>query len=306
MVNLSALFNLPPERALAFLKAKGLQLTGPYWELNGPDNSRVFTVAHLAKVDVLADIKEALETALRDGNTLEWTQERLTGLLQAKGWWGKGVWTDPVTGLQKDIQMGSLHRLETIYRTNLGNAYAAGRHRQAMEQIDRAPWVQYLAVRDHRTRPEHAALHGQVFRLDSPAWGVVAPKNSYNCRCRARYLSDRELVNRGLAPAEDVRILEREPPGKKPVDPTNGQFHQRWIQRGVSIADPNKPGERLTLWTDPGWDHLPGSDGQEQELIDKLMGKANLLGGGVLELVMVEIQAQMMRYSAEESGDVGL
>ncbi len=175
-------------------------------------------------------------------------------MLRAKGWWGKGVVVDPDTLEARVIQQGSLRRLQTIYRTNLQSAYMAGRLRQAQEQADRAPWAQYLAIRDAKTRPGHAALHGQVFRLDSPAWAVIAPPNGYNCRCRARYLSDRELAARGLKPAQDVRLLEREPPGKRPVNPLTGETPARWLQRGVSVPDPLNPNQRLTLWADPNWE----------------------------------------------------
>lgn len=290
MADLSALFKLRPDRAADYLLAKGLKLSGPYWELDGPQHSHLFTVANLAKLDVLADIKNAVQQAIDSGETEKWFKDRLVGVLQQRGWWGPGVSVDPVTLEAKIIQQGSLRRLQTIYRANLQTAYMAGRHRQALEQIDRAPWAQYLAIRDHRTRPAHAALHGQVFRLDSPAWAVISPPNGYNCRCRARYLSDRELANRGLKPAEDVRILEREPPGNRPVDPLTGETPARWLQRGVSVPDPRNPRDRLTLWADPGWDHLPGSTGAERALVDKLMATATTLSDGIREAVQAELR----------------
>lgn len=165
----------------------------------------------------------------------------------------------------------------------------AGRQRQAQEQADRAPWAQYLAIRGARTRPGHAALHGQVFRLDSPAWAVIAPPNGYNCRCRARYLSDRELAARGLKPATDVRVLERAPPGKRPADPLTGETPARWLQRGVSVPDPFNPNQRLTLWADQNWDHLPGSIGAERKLVDRMIRQADAVGDGVRELILADM-----------------
>ncbi|MFZ1573718.1 MAG: phage minor head protein [Chromatiaceae bacterium] len=266
------------------------------------------TLRNLAKLDVLADIKSAVQQAIDTGQTEKWFATQLVDVLKRKGWWGSGVRVDPDTLEAKLVQQGSLRRLKTIYGTNLQGAYMAGRHRQAMEQSDRAPWAQYLAIRDHRSRPAHAALHGQVFRLDSPAWAVVAPPVGYNCRCRARYLSDRELANRGLKPAEDVRILEREPPGRmkldpitgepvgtRPIDPLTGETPWRWIQRGVSVPDPLNPGERLTLWADPGWDHLPGSDGAERALVDKVMAKAATLSNGIKEVAVDALREQNLR-----------
>lgn len=280
MIDLSALFRLRPERAADYLAAKGLRLTGPYWELDGPQHSHVFTVAHLAKMDVLADIKAAVQGAIDAGETQRWFKQQLVETLQKKGWWGPGEWTDPLTGDTKMVQQGSLRRLETIYRTNLQSAYMAGRHRQAMEQIDRAPWAQYLAVRDSRTRPAHAALHGKVFRLDSPAWSCISPPTGYNCRCRARYLSDAELAARNLKPADDVRILEREVlrPDGLPIK-----------QRGVSVSDPSAEDGRATLWADAGWDHLPGSDGAERALAEVAMAKARELGAGILAQLIVAL-----------------
>ena len=301
--DLSALFRLRPDRAADYLLAKGLKLTGPYWELDGPAHSHVFTVANLAKLDVLTDIKAAVQGAIDQGQTEKWFKDQLVEVLQRKGWWGKAVTVDPDTMEARVIQQGSLRRLQTIYRTNLQSAYMAGRHRQALEQADRAPWAQYLAVRDAKTRPGHAALHGQVFALDSPAFAVIAPPNGYNCRCRARYLSDRELAARGLKPAEDVRVLEREPPGNRPVDPLTGETPARWLQRGVSVPDPLNPGERLIMWADPNWDHLPGSTGAERALVDKLMSTATQLGDGIKEAVLKELRRNGVLVAVPEVPD---
>lgn len=275
LTGLAALFRLRPDRAADYLAAKGFKLSGPYWEMDGPQHSHLFTVANLAKMDILHDIRGAVQQALDEGHHEKWFADQLVDVLKAKGWWGG-----------KD---GSLRRLHTIYATNLQTALMAGRHRQAMEQIDRAPWAQYMAIRDHRSRPAHAALHGHVFRIDSPAWKIISPPSGYNCRCSARYLSDRELEKRGLKPAEDIQILEREPPGKKPVNPLTGATPQRWIQRGVSVPSKTKPGERDILWADPGWDNIPGSDGAERALVDRLMAKATDLGDGVRMAVQAGI-----------------
>ncbi len=277
LTGLAALFRLRPDRAADYLAAKGFRLSGPYWEMDGPQHSHLFTVANLAKMDVLTDIRSAVQKALDEGLTEKWFADQLVDVLKAKGWWGG--------------RDGSLRRLHTIYATNLQTALMAGRHRQAMEQKDRAPWAQYMAIRDHRSRPAHAALHGQVFRIDSEAYSVVAVPNGYNCRCQMRYLSDRELEKRGLKPAEDIQILEREPPGKKPVNPLTGATPQRWIQRGVSVPSKTKPGERDILWADPGWDNIPGSDGAERALVDRLMAKATDLGDGVRMAVMAMLAA---------------
>ena len=263
-------------------------LTGPYWELDGPAHRRNFTVANLAKLDVLGDIKDAVQGAIDTGQTERWFRQQLEGTLRQKGWWGPQVQVDPDTMEARIVQAGSLRRLQTIYRTNLQSAYMAGRHAQAMEQADRAPFAQYLAVRDSRTRPSHGALHGKVFRLDSPEWSVISPPNGYNCRCRARYLSSRELDQRDLKPETDVRILQRTPE-KPPADRLTGESPARIIERGVSVPSRARSGERDVLWADRGWDHLPGSDGAERGLVTKALARARPIGDGVREAVVASL-----------------
>jgi len=106
-----AAFRMAPERAASYLRDKGLQITGPYWELDGPQHSRVFTVANLAKVDVLADIKRAVQQAIDDGTTERWFRRELEGVLRRKGWWGPAVEVDPATQEARIVQQGSYHRL---------------------------------------------------------------------------------------------------------------------------------------------------------------------------------------------------
>ena len=71
-----------------------------------------------------------------------------------------------------------------------------------------------------------------------------------------------------------------------------GDTPQRWIQRGVSVPSKTKPGERDILWADPGWDNIPGSDGAERMLVDRLMAKATDLGDGVRMAVQDGFAAQ--------------
>jgi SPP1 gp7 family putative phage head morphogenesis protein len=286
--DLRALFGLAPEAAAAYLRDKGMQLTGPYWELDGPAHSRVFTVANLAQMDVLTDIRRAVQMAMDDGTTERWFARELVGTLQRKGWWGPAIQVDPDTMEARIVQQGCLRRLQTIYRTNLQSAYAAGRHRQALEQG--TPYGQYLSVPDSRRRPSHAALHGRVFRVDSPAWAIIAPTNGYNCRCRARYFSERELRRRGLEVETDIRIIERPAP-IPPADRLTGESPPRILQRGISV--PSRTGHgREVLLADLGWDHLPGSDGAERAIVDRLMERAADLGDGVRELVLAGLAAE--------------
>lgn len=257
-ISLRGLVQRTPEEALAYLQQKDQRITWNYWEMRGEAHARSFTVAKAARLDILSDIRRAVEKAVAEGETERWFTKDLEPVLRKKGWWGKQVDVDPDTGEAQLYQAGSYRRLQTIYRTNMQTAYMAGRWKQFEAEKARAPFVQYLAVRDARTRPSHAAMHGKVFRIDDPAWQAIAPPNGFNCRCRARNLSEKEVERRGLKVENDVRLHEREASGQPPVDKRTGETLGEWRQRGISIPDPVRPGERVYLWADQGWDYNPG------------------------------------------------
>lgn len=74
---------------------------------------------------------------------------------------------------------------ETVYRTNLASAYTEGQIEQATDP-DVAELVvgfRFVAVLDADTRPNHAACHGLVARVDDPVWARARPPLGYNCRC---------------------------------------------------------------------------------------------------------------------------
>ena len=180
-ISLRGLVQRTPEEALAYLQQKDQRITWNYWEMRGEAHARSFTVAKAARLDILSDIRQAVEKAVAEGETERWFTKDLEPVLRKKGWWGKQVDVDPDTGEAQLYQAGSYRRLQTIYRTNMQTAYMAGRWKQFEAEKARAPFVQYLAVRDARTRPSHAAMHGKVFRIDDPAWQAIAPPNGFNC-----------------------------------------------------------------------------------------------------------------------------
>ncbi|MBI4742498.1 MAG: minor capsid protein, partial [Betaproteobacteria bacterium] len=184
-------------------------------------------------------------------------------VLQDKGWWGKKIVVGNDGGAEV-VQEGSPRRLQTIFRTNLQTAYAAGRWKRFADNAAARPYLQYVAVMDGRTRPGHARLNCKVFPIDSPVWKVIAPPNGFNCRCAVRALSAGDLAARGLKVENDARIDEREVAAGPLTDKRTGEVDPRkLIQRGVSVPDPAYPGKRMTLWADSGWDYNPGASWQK-------------------------------------------
>lgn len=189
---------LPPEEAMQYLKDKGLTLSWNYADVWQQQHAKAFTVAHLQKLDVLQDVRNAVQDAIDNGETVEEFQAKLQPILEAKGWWGRQEGVNPKTGESEMYTAGTPWRLENIYRTNLNVAYSVGRYHAQKENTATAPNWQYMAVMDNRTRPDHAALNGKVFRADDPIWDRIYPPNGWGCRCGVVALSDNQLAAQGL------------------------------------------------------------------------------------------------------------
>jgi SPP1 gp7 family putative phage head morphogenesis protein len=173
--------NQPPHRAVAYFRAKGFRFSWNWQDTLAEANDRAFAVTKVMRADVLQSIRQGLDKSLNEGQTQRQFQKDLEPGLKRLGWWGRQEVVNPTTGETESVQLGSPHRLKTIYRTNLQTAYARGREDWALENIENLPYWQYNAVLDARTRPSHAAMDGRVFRADDPVWQAIRPPRGYNC-----------------------------------------------------------------------------------------------------------------------------
>ncbi|MCY4121011.1 MAG: phage head morphogenesis protein, partial [Acidobacteria bacterium] len=86
---------VPPVEAIAFLRSKGYHVGFDWRDTAAAEHLASFTVAKAMKIDVLADIRDAVDAALAEGTTLRQFQQRLEPVLRAKGWWGRQEIVDP-------------------------------------------------------------------------------------------------------------------------------------------------------------------------------------------------------------------
>lgn len=250
--DLAAIFNLAPSDAIKYLSQKGYQISFNWKEVWKEAHARSFTVAGVLKMDVLSDIKTALEKALEEGNTLQSFINDLMPTLERKGWVGKGYMIDHDTG-EIEGKLLNPTRLETIFRTNTQTAYMAGRYNQMMENVEYRPYWEYSAVMDGRVRPSHAALNGRIFMFNDPFWESFFPPNGFNCRCsvRARSAADIKRLNLAISNSEgqlkegEQLINEKESrPAMQYDDPVHGK----------------------SFIADPGFDYNPGKVAFEPDL----------------------------------------
>ena len=252
------ILNVRPEEAIRHFRAKGDRIAFSWLDTDAATHLRAFTVAKAMKMDVLSDIREAVDAAIADGESFSRFRNRLQETLVKKGWWGQQLVTDPKSGKKVLAQLGSVRRLKTIFNTNLRTSYARGRWERIERLQDRMPYLRYVAVHDAATRPEHAAWHGVVLRVDDPWWDTHYPPNGWGCRCTVMQLDDDDLRRYGY------RLTDGTPPFSSSGDvrpwrnKRTGQVHQ--IPRGI----------------DPGWAHNVGKLGAAQGIVNDVPGAAAL------------------------------
>lgn len=195
---------LKPQAAIEWLRTKNVTAEN-YRNLTASEIAKVYTIARIADLDMLNDIKQSMIVAADNGVPFEKWKQNVLQHFANKGWLHPNEHNgvdiiDPNTG----EVFGSPRRLENIYRTNMQSAFMAGRYQAMMANIDSRPYWQYDAVGDSRTRPAHAAMDGLVYRYDDAFWTTFYPPNGYRCRCSVIALSERDMTQQGLSLSEST------------------------------------------------------------------------------------------------------
>lgn len=245
---------LPPEKAIEYFRQKGYAISWSWLDVWQEAQAKAFTVAGVMKMDVLQDIRQAVDKALANGQTYSDFEKALIPTLQRRGWWGRDAQVDTRTGEVKGKGL-TPWRLKTIYQTNLQTAYMAGRYKAFMENVEARPYWQYTAVMDRRTRPTHAAMNGLVFRADDPFWESFYPPNGYNCRCRVRALDGDNLKERGIdLSSSKGRLSQIEVPTSARTDALTAEVTRFEYAPQKYVAP------------DPGWSYNPGKAAWQPDL----------------------------------------
>ena len=239
-----------PVEAVEHFRAKGFLLGFDWRDVEAEEHVVAFTVAKAMRLDILEDVREAVDAAIAEGSTFREFARRLEPLLRRKGWWGRQEMVDPVTGETRVVQLGSPRRLRTIFDTNVRTATAYGRWERIERLKNVMPYLRYVAVLDARTRPDHALWHGTVLPVDHPWWNTHHPPNGWHCRCTVVQLSSRDLDRYGYQVSPDPVARTRE-----------------WTNRrtGAVVAVP--------VGIDPGFAHNVGTVARVQGAVDVAAGR---------------------------------
>lgn len=160
-------------------------------QLDSDAKRAAFTIARISSLDAIEKIQQALAADVASGGTL--AEFRRT--------------VDDALG-ESALAPG---HVETIYRTNIAQAYAAGQVEVLTHPLvaDEFPYVAYHAVHDDRTDPNHMAMESlgiqgtNIYRRDDPIWEKFYPPSRWNCRCDVIPLTLEDAAAAGIHEARE-------------------------------------------------------------------------------------------------------
>ncbi len=189
-------FNLKPKEAIEYLQDKGFKQSFNYDEIMHESHHRSFTVAKMMNDDLLKNVHGSLVKAQKDGMGFKEWKENIKPTLKSAGWYGETDVVNPETGEVKTIFVGS-RRLRTIYETNMRVSHAVGRYKK-LAALPLSKYWMYVSMLLPTTRTSHADKHGTVLPRGHTWWDTNYPPNAWNCKCKVRAYSKRDLDKRGI------------------------------------------------------------------------------------------------------------
>jgi len=235
--------DVPFREQAEFWRRKVNVPTATWRDLQRGDHAHGFMVAGAARVDLLDDLRKAVDRAVLDGATIEDFRRDFDAIVARTGW---------------DYKGGRNWRTRIIYTTNLRSSYQAGRWAQIQAIKHRRPYLQYIHNDSVKhPRPDHLAWHGVILRADDPWWDTHYGPNGYGCQCTARTLAER-----------DLRRMGKDGPDEAPTPPDDIAGIDPGFDYNVGMAAGSMPaavrlGERV-MQLPPSWRRIALADAQQR------------------------------------------
>ena len=259
---LKPLFGKPPKAVVEFFENKTVRGPNFHWDWSDTlrhAHDRVFVVSKATSIDLVVDVKKALQASIANGMPYQDFANNIIPTLKEKGWWGDKYLeadakvNDGTGKIVETVRKGHAEighrRLRQIYDTNMKTAYAAGRYAKMMEHAEEMPYWRYVARPPGPTRREdHQALHNMVFRYNDPFWSSHYPPNGWGCQCRVERLDKKALERKYKRPADEVVRASTEDDFQTENVKIQGKQETR---TGFKVG-------KATVFTDKGWDYAPG------------------------------------------------
>jgi len=142
--------------------------TESYADMLGEEHAKAFTTAGSAYADVLVDMRDAVDKAISEGESVQEFRSRFADIAESKGWayFGTEAW-----------------RSTLIYVQNMKSSYLAGRWDQMQKLKSKRPYLEYRhsGKPKGRRREKHFGWDGLILPIDDPFWTTHYPPNGYLC-----------------------------------------------------------------------------------------------------------------------------
>lgn len=233
-----ALGAIRPEDAISVFQQRSLLRPTFRWQdVWQAEHANQFAVAGVMRLDILRDIRGAVDAVVEQGGDLAMFSGQLKQTLIKKGWWGKLEITDPATGEVRTTKFDD-RRLRLIFDVNMRQSHAAGRWQRGMR--GKMPFIVYRTMGDERVRASHKPWDYLVLPREHPFWETHLPPNGWMCRCHF-YFTDQAGVDKLIAAGKKVTF---EPPPTQWVEFENkstGQVER--VPRGIDPGFAYNPGK---------------------------------------------------------------
>lgn len=262
-----------PQKALEYIKQKKLKPAFSYKDVWNEEHITSFTVAKVMQIDILKDMKDAVEKAIANGETLSQFKKNLLPTLYQKGWSGKQIIKDDKTGEDVEVYIDAPHRLKTIYETNLRSAYMKGRFDRSYES-ETHPYLMYRVGPSKVHRPEHLAFDGLILDKNDNFWLSHNPPNGWGCKCYTVAVSK----------ARKERYEKEGIPGDCPLEASNPESMPLTIKIKAKTVSPkisyktyinkrNGTVSKVPSGVDPSFNFNQGNYSRDLVLFDDFMRK---------------------------------
>lgn len=183
------------EQANYFQKKLNLP-TDTYLDIMGKAHDYYFVVAGANRNEIVLGLRQAVDAAIRKGETFEDFKKRFAQVVEKTGWQPKGKLN---------------HRARTVFHTNLYSAYNKGRLKQQLEMADVMPYWEYKHNHKQNPRQEHLRLDGVIRPAGDPFWQVYYPIKAYGCHCTVIAHDDDDLkrMGRTVSPRPKIEYVNK-------------------------------------------------------------------------------------------------
>lgn len=183
------------DEAINYLKNKTDIPTASWKDIVNEANITGFAAAGAADKDLLKNLHDAVNSAIKDGTTISEFRKQFDNIVATYGWtyYGDRNW-----------------RTRVIFDTNMHSARSFGRYEQQIRVKEDRRWLRYITAGDNRVRPNHRVLSGVVRSIESGFWDYYYPPNGFRCRCTAVSYDDDQLEKFGYKETKFSKFTKKE------------------------------------------------------------------------------------------------